>query len=77
VHQTPHLIAHRTAAAALVALMLALMAVLVPARLADQSFTFGGSQSSSASGAAAPLHRMQMRPAWVRDPLASPLSALR
>ena len=76
-HHTPQLIAYRTIAAALIALVLALMAALVPAHLTDQSFTFGGSHSGPANGTVAPLRAMKARPAWVQDPVASPLVALR
>jgi hypothetical protein len=63
--------------AAIAALGLGAALALLPASLGDVEFGFGGSGGSAASGAItaspAPPHA---RPAWLRNPVASPLAEL-
>jgi hypothetical protein len=65
---------HRTLAAAVAAFALAVLAVAVPARLADRTLTFSGASSAAPAAPAAPAPAV--RPAWIDRPLASPLGSL-
>ena len=66
---------HRTLVAAMAAFALALLAVAVPARLADRTLTFHGA-SSPAAVAPVAATAPAAKPAWVDRPLASPLVSL-